>query len=797
MLIRALWLALWAGPLLAAPPTPQSHFGHPIGADRTVLDWHKVVGYFRALERASPRIRVEELGKSTEGRPFIAATIASPATLTNLERYRRIQSRLADPRLTPPAEAERLIGEGKAVVMITCSIHATEIGSTHSAVELAYRLASGAGGPKTRAILDNVVFLLVPSLNPDGLDLVTAWYRKTLGTPFEGTSPPQLYHKYVGHDNNRDWYIFTQAETRLTVSKLHNRWHPQIVYDMHQQGPYASRMFVPPWMDPIEPNIDPIIAQQCNMIGTGIAADLTAAGKTGVVINALYDFWTPARHYQAYHGGMRILSESASARLASPITVKPEQVSQSGSGHNPRERSWNYLEPWLGGEWRLRDIIDYQLIAMESVLYQAAVRRADLLRNFYRIGQRAAGREKPWGYVVGGRQADPGSARKLLETLDFGLVEIDGCRAGFQAGGRSYPAGSYLIRLQQPYSSFAKTLLERQRYPDLRQYPGGPPKRPYDVTAHTLPLLMGVSVDELDSPIQAELTRAREFPVKLDRERPDGVLAGSDVESWRAVNRIWNSGGSVWREARSGDFHPAAGAGRRQIRRPRLGLYKGFVANMDEGWTRWLLEQFGFAFQSVSNADVRSGNLRRRYDVLLFADQAPASIAQGHRAGSMPPEFTGGLETEGAQALKEFAREGGTLIFLNRASGYAVEQLDVKVKNVLRSASSREVYCPGSLLQVNLDTSHPLSLGLPESLAIWNEASPVWEAPAEGKVAARYPQSGLLASGWLLGEKVLAGRAALLDVPLGSGRVILFGMRPQYRGQSYQTFKLLFNAFVL
>src|SRR6476646_10113390 len=261
-------LVLW--PLEAAVPTPASHFGHEIGADRTVLDWERIVSYFHELEKNSPRIRVQEIGKTVEGRPLIAAIMAAPETLAQLDSYIEIQKKLADPRLTPPAAAEPPFAQGKAVVLITCSIHSTELASTHTAVEFAYRLLT-EDKPRFRAILQNTIFILAPSQNPDGVDIVTQWYRKTLGTPYEGTSPPQLYQKYVGHDNNRDWYILSQPETRLAVSKLHNVWHPQIVYDVHQQGAYASRMFVPPWMDPIDPNVDPIISQLCNAIGAGMA----------------------------------------------------------------------------------------------------------------------------------------------------------------------------------------------------------------------------------------------------------------------------------------------------------------------------------------------------------------------------------------------------------------------------------------------------------------------------------------------------------------------------------------------
>src|SRR6202522_1206843 len=205
MKFRVATLLLVSFSVWAQPPTPESHFGHRMGVDRELLDWDKVVSYFQALSKTSDKIRVEELGKTAEGRPFIAATISAAATLGDLEHYREIQAKLADPRRTTPAEAARLINEGNTVVVITCSIHATEVASTHSAIQFVYNLLT-QDTPKFRALLDNLMILLVPSQNPDGLDIVTRWYRKTLGTPFEGTSPPELWHKYVGHDNNRDWY---------------------------------------------------------------------------------------------------------------------------------------------------------------------------------------------------------------------------------------------------------------------------------------------------------------------------------------------------------------------------------------------------------------------------------------------------------------------------------------------------------------------------------------------------------------------------------------------------------------
>lgn len=777
---RLAGLLLLAAALLPAQPRPESYFGHKPGADRTLIPWSKVVGWFNELDQASDRVVVREYGKSTEGRPMIAAFLSSPQNLGRLEALRQIQKRLADPRATQAEDAEKLFAEGKAIVLITCSIHSTEVASTFSAIEFAYRLAT-ADDPKTRQILDNVIVILAPSINPDGVDIVHDWYQSTLGTPFEGTTPPELYQKYVGHDNNRDWYIFSQAETRAVVSALHNQWHPQIVYDVHQMGSFAARMFVPPWLDPIEPNVDPVIAQQSNMIGMTAAADLTAAGRKGVVVQAVYDFWTPARAYQSFHGGMRILSESASPRLATPVTVRPDQISSLAQGYNPRERSWNHLEPWTGGEWRVADIMEDQLIAMESVCWQAAVRREFFLRSFYGILKRASERQSPFAFRIPARQADPDSAKKLLETLAFGAVEIE-----------RTSEGDYLVRMQQPFSSFAKALLEKQVYPDLRLYPGGPPKRPYDVTAHTLPLLMGVDVQTVESPVEIASSRTTDF-------RFTGLAPGlpaSDNASWRAINRAWKDGVSVARNPRDGSFQlKTVPPGWVKLEQPRLGLYRSGPPQMDEGWTRWILEQYGWDYTSVRAADVRAGSLKSKYDVLLFVDQSAASLHSGYRTGQMPDSQVGGLGPEGAASLKQFLAEGGRLIFLNESGEYAVEQLGIKAKNALKGVSNRDYYCPGSLLTVKKDANIP---GLPSEFTIWHEGSPVWE-PEEGnggRVLLRYAAQNVLASGWLLGEKFLAGKPALVELPAGKGKVTLFGMRPQYRAQSLLTLKLLFQALL-
>src|SRR6266536_4786446 len=348
-------------------PAPEDVLGFRPGDDRKLASWTKVVEYFQKLAAASDRVKFEEIGKTTMGSPFVYATISAPENLEKLEEYKDIQRHLADPRSlgspTNPALADRkaraLIARGKTIVAITCGIHSTEVGSYLSSMLIAYRLAS-SNEPEIQEILKNCIVLLVPSLNPDGVDIVKSWYDKTLGTPYEGTSPPELYHHYAGHDNNRDWYAFTQVETQLTVDSLYNVWHPQIVHDIHQMDANGARLFLPPYLDPVEPTVDPLLIDGVNALGTAMAWELAGQGKTGISINSTYDAWTPARAYQHYHGGVRILSETASADLATPIDIPFDRLQAHERGYNPRERSWNFTNPWRGGRWSLRDIVAYQ-----------------------------------------------------------------------------------------------------------------------------------------------------------------------------------------------------------------------------------------------------------------------------------------------------------------------------------------------------------------------------------------------------------------------------------------------------
>lgn len=754
-------------PQKAGAPAPKDVLGFVPGDDRKLASWAQVVGYFEALAKASDRVKFAEIGKSSMGKPFVIATISSPENLARLDEYQKIQEQLADPRqLGPPGGRDRkaaeLIRRGKTIVLITCGIHSTEVGSTLSSMLIAHRLAS-SDAPEIQNILRNTIILLVPSLNPDGVDIVKNWYDKTLGTPYEGTDPPELYHKYTGHDNNRDWYAFTQVETQITVDKIHNVWHPQIVHDIHQQGALGSRLFLPPYMRPVEPNVPKQIVAGYTEIGEYMARQLRVAGFTGITTNSTYDAWSPSRAYSHYHGGVRILSETASCKIATPITVKFGDL-RAGLGFDPRKESETFGPLWPGGEWHLRDITNYMTTAAFLLLRHAAENRDRWLNRFYEIGKDAV-RPRVSGqlfaFVLPGKIDDSDREVRrstLLEILKRGGVETQGVEA-FHLNGIAIPKGTPVIRLDQPYGLFAKALLERQVYPNLRDSEGHP-IQPYDVTAHSLPLLMDVRVIPIHKP--------RAFKWALQTSGFASLTGCSPPSTY--------------------------------------GLYRSSVPAIDEGWTRWVFDEKArsnncFRYASVTDREIKSSALDK-YRAIIIPDQNPNAIFSGYKAGVMPPEFTGGLGAAGVQALRNFVEQGGTLVCLNRASIFAIEQFKLPVRDVTDGVSEKDFFVPGSILRLELDTSNPITEGMPRESIAWVEDSPAFDLvktgntnPANVRVIARYPANkNPLLSGWLLGENRIRGKAALVEVTMGKGRIVLFGFRPQYRSQSLATYPLLFNA---
>jgi len=808
-------------------PNSEDMLGFKVGSDKKLADMHQIIDYFMKLDKASSRVVVREVGKTTMGNPFLVAIITSEKNHENLGKYREFQQRLADPRKITDEDAQKIISEGKAIVMVNCSIHASEIGASQMSMELAYDLAA-KNDVKTKNILDNVILLLLPMHNPDGIQMVVDWYRKNLGTKYEGGRMPWLYHKYVGHDNNRDWYMFTQVESRLTLN-VHNAWHPFIIVDMHQMGNRGARLFVPPYVDPYEPNIDPIIRQQVAVMGTFIASELTAQGKGGVMHSSGFDAWTPARAYHHYHGGIRILTEAASVKMATSITVEFENLSMSA-----REPSVKMPMPWKGGKWTLRDIVDYDYSAVMAALTNAARLRENWIRNFYRVQKKAVTANKiPYAFVIPAQQRDLSTAVKMMNVLRLGGVEIHQARGSFIADGYTYPAGTYIVYMAQPFGGFAKTLLERQVYPEIREYAGGPLKTPYDVVGHTLPLLMGVDVIQIEKPCEVKTVLLKKIDkpvgkVKINNKAVCYIWGHATNDDIVVLNRLlkrdyrvfWSAGefeaggesyapGTMivmqkpglekYLKAIAKDLYvhfiglkekPSAKA--YMLKLPRLGLYKSWSASMDEGWTRWVLEQYEFAYKSVFNKDIRDGNLGKDFDVILLPDIMEDTIINGISEKSIPVEYSGGIGEIGVKNIREFIEQGGALIALNSASGFCIKRFNLGVANNVEKVSRKEFFVPGSLLKVLNDPTHPITFGYKRDAAIFFRRSPVFKAN-EGTSVVRYLANSLL-SGWMNGEEYLRGNSAIVDVSFEKGNIILIGFPAQYRGQSHGSFRYLFNS---
>ncbi len=745
-------------------PAPNESLGFTPGDDKKLASWNQIVDYFKKLGAASDRVQFQEIGKTTMGVPFVYATISAPENLKNLERYKQTNAKLADPRTIKSNDklAQSLIKQGKTIVLITCGVHSTEVGSTLSSMLIAHKLAA-SNEPEIQKILQNTIILLVPSLNPDGVDIVKNWYDKTLGTKFEGTSPPELYHKYVGHDNNRDWYAFTQVETQLTVDKIHNIWHPQIVNDIHQQGANGARLFVPPYMKPVEPNVPKEIVEGYTELGNYIRDEMTRQGFAGITNDSIYDAWTPARAYSHYHGGVRILTETASARLASPIKIEFEKMRVDASdNYDPQKTSTNFPKPWQGGDWTLRDITNYMTTSSFTLLKHAADNREAWLKRFYAIGKEAV-RPRKDGELLGFVFEDVLHSDKLNKILERAGVKTDYIEKPITVNGEYIYDGAYVVKMAQPYANFAKALLENQTYPNLKDEKGNPIP-PYDVTAHTLSSLMGVRrVIPITKPIQYKATKFQGL-----------VVVGRCYQGKKLIN-----------------------------------IYQSQIPSMDEGWTRYAVDvQDKFAGYCVSqnshkDKQIKSGNFLENTKTVIFPDQSPNQILNGYPKGTMPDEYTGGIGADGVANLRKFVEAGGTLVFLNRASDFAIEQFKLPVKDVTKGLNKKDFYIPGSILRTELDTAHPIAKGMPKESIAWFEDSPAFEIQTDPlaltnnfKIIARYPSNpkDILLSGWALGAEKLAGKAALVEFTIGKGKIVLFGFRPQYRGQSLATFPLLFNA---
>lgn len=848
------------GLLAQAPRTvtsPEKFFGFQMGADRKMAPWDKMVDYYKQLAAESNRIKVVDMGPTTMGNRFLLVVISSPANLARLERLRQIDLQISDPRGLADADVKKLVAEGKAFICQSMSLHATEIGGTQMAVELAFDLLSRQDEEAQR-ILDNVVFLMVPCFNPDGEVIVHDWYQKMLGTEFEGSAPPVLYHKYAGHDNNRDAFMTNLVESQYMAKILFTDWIPQAYVDHHHMGSYGARIYVPPYADPIRPMADPLVWRELSWYGAHIAYKEEEAGLSGVLNDAQYSGWGHFGFHWVtpFHNIAGMLTESASAKIASPIFIHPDQLEGGARNLPAYEAQTNFPDPWPGGWWRLRDILDRQKVAAWATLDLAARNKETVLWDAYLKAKRQTERGaegKPAAYVIPTTQHDGLTASELAAKLLVQGVEVRVADKPFTgSNGVAYGSGSYVVPMAQPKMGLVRYLLGRTFYPDntYTRDRDGSPIRPYDMATDTMAEFMGVRVDPVDDAPKGELRKvsAVKSVGRVEKNTVGYVVDGRQNEAFKAVNQLLDKGVAVRRVdkpapgLKTGDFIVAASApdallstiatdtgvgfsalgvepkeGAHDLKRLRVGMYQRYWGgNIDEGWTRLLLEQFDFPYTTLMDAEIKKGGLEAKYDVIIVPDDStamitgerpPAGQGQGMRGGgrpqeSYPPEYRSGIGADGVAALKAFVQKGGTLVTLGGASMFAIDRFGLPIRNVVAGRPAKEFFCPGSTLHAKFDTSNPLAYGMPsEGLVTFIGGSPAFEILPNDfneryETVVTYPERDLLQSGWLIGEQFLAKKAAMVSARYGDGRVVLVGHRTQFRDQTAGTFKLLFNALV-
>ena len=854
-------------PLNAQVPTPESVLGFRVGADFHLATFEQSLAYFQSLDAASDRLELRRVGTTSFGRDTYIALISSAENLRNVERYREIAQRLAHPADLTDDEARQLAREGKAIVHIDGGLHATEVAHAQHTIQLAYDLVTGDADPEIAAILDNVILVLWPSINPDGQTLVADWYASNVGTQYEVAPTPFLYQKYVGHDNNRDGYMINQMESR-TVTRVDREWEPQIIYNHHQTSPFPTRIWIPPFAEPISPNVHPLMWRTVNLVGMAMAEALEERGMKGAThMGTGFDNWYPGfmDHANSFHNVVSLLTETALYRYATPHFYTIGDFPEDERGLQPKSL---YASPWEGGWWRLRDAVDYMLTASVSVLDVAAKYKNDLLYNRYQAARDVMAQYRagpPYAFFVGEDQRDPVAAVEMLRRLAYNGIDVKRLTAAVTVEGVTHAAGTWVIPMDQPNANFVRQLFAVQEYPDLREYPEGPPEQPYDVSGWTLPYQFDVRVVEVRSPLEAEVrsaladVRADALPwdatgdaapfdsppdVGFDsnpvaraivppagRVRGGGsalILDPAQNNSYRALGMAWAQSAQVsfapgrpatedgeagtsgsWlvtglsgsaRDAMVRDLHLQATGGSMpagRVATPRVGLYRPWSASMDEGWTRWVLEMYAIPHTSLYNADVLAGDLRDRYDVIVLADMRARTLMEGFQKGSVPPRYAGGLGAEGVRELDAFVRAGGTLVAINGSTAFAVEQLHLPVKDVTDGLEREDFSASGAIVELLVDPSHPVMSGMSPRAKVMVGSSPVFttEEGFEGHVLAKYPAEGTpLLSGYFLGEEHVQGYAAAVDVQHGEGHVVLLGMRPQWRGQPFGSFKVLFNA---
>jgi hypothetical protein len=886
---------LFAGAGRGAPPvtSPRAQLGFNIGDDYQLANYSQLAEYWKRLDRESARVTVVDYGKTSEGRPMIMAIITSPENQRRLDRYKSISRRLALAEGLSDDQARALAVEGKAVVWVDAGLHATEVANAQALTEMVYQMAS-RDDPETLRILDQVVFLAAFS-NPDGLELVANWYMREKEPAKRSTANlPVLYQKYIGHDNNRESLLMNMPESESIGRVLYREWFPQIMYNQHQTGPAGAVLFVGAMRDPSNPFLDPLMAPSMELVSAAIHSRYVAEGKPGATSRSMasYQNWWNGgvRSTACFHNIIGIISEISGNPTPIEIAFIPKNLVAANDNPFP-------VQPQ---KWQFRRTIDYLVTAQRAILDLAAKRREDFLFNIYRMGKnsierggqdtwtmtarkvagieaaaakdgvRPSGRSgyplkyyealhepatrDPKGYIIPAGQPDFLTATKFVNALIKNGVTVQQATRSFQAGGRTHPAGSYVVKTAQAFRPHILDNFEPQDYPDDFEYPGGPPIRPYDVTGYTLAYQMGVKFDRIldsfDGPFEKIEGFAKAPAGEVRGASSTGFLLSHEVnDAFIAINRLLGSGQDVY-WLRSGvsaggkrfpvgtayipgkgpaeatvrkladeiglnfealDSQPAGEALR--LRPVRIAVVDVYGGSMASGWIQWLLGQFGFKYEVVYPPALDAGHLAGNYDVLILedgiirSDEPGGGFRQQRQPDleSIPPEYRPRLGVVSKEKtipqLLQFLADGGTILAIGSSTALGYSAGLPITRALVDEATAKPLppekfYAPGAIFQIRVDNSHPLGYGMPEQTDIFYDNNPLFRLkPGAGiRPVSWFDSPDPLRSGWAWGQRHLSGGVAVVDAQVGQGRLVLFGPPIAFRAHPHGTFKLLFNG---
>jgi hypothetical protein len=838
-------------------PKPEEHFGFVPGTDYKLFDYEQLIEYLAKLDKASPMLKLVENGQSPMGRKMYIAFISSESNIKNLDRLREINKELAlNPNLSETKQAEN-VREGKVFFLATLSMHSTEVAPSQALPLIAYQLIT-SDDPLIKKYLNDVVYMAVPNHNPDGMDLVVENYNKYKGTQYEGASLPRVYHKYVGHDNNRDFVTLSQEDTKA-IARIYNLdWFPQVMIEKHQMGSTSIRYFVPPSTDPIAENVDAELWAWTSIFGTNMLRDLTSVGLAGVGQKTIYDdYWPGSTETCIWKNVIGMLTEAASVRDASPVYIEPNEL-QVGKGLSEYEKSINFPLPWEGGWWHLGDIVKLEIESTLSTIKTSSILKNDILRYRNEVCKREVEKgktEPPYYYVVPQQQVDQSELIALVELMKEHGIETFQLTEDYNLGEINLKEGDIVYPLSQPFRAFVKEVMEKQEYPVRHYTPGGEIMRPYDVTSWSLPLHRGLVSHEIkvrDKTFEAKLKPLEGVynPIKEDYKLP-AVFPATSNGSFKAAFMALQNGMKVSRltqEAKIGgktygkgsfliqggsqdllnrivkesDTEPGSveDPGKlvsSSVTLPRIALVETYFSDMDAGWTRYLFDTYNLPFTVIHPDEFEKTDFEKNYDIVIFPSTGKNLLMNG-KSGSETspnmsnyhPDYVKGMGKKGLEKLLLFINGGGKVIswgqsidlftgMLEMTVGKEKEEFMLPFSNVADQARRNGLLVPGSLMRMDLKQDHPLTWGMPAEAGVFYRGNPLFSTSVprfdmDRRVIGTFAKKEILMSGYSEKEELLSEKPAMIWLKKGKGELILYSFNPQFRASTPATYKLLFNA---